>query len=94
MQLAPWLLSIQQLLMRCRYAESIDICETVLQLNPLHYAAYSGKGLCHDRLKQVPEAKACFSKALEINPHMRGVQRRLRALFERDHQFDNSGDGI
>ena len=78
----------------CRYQESINVCETVVQLNPLHYAAYSGKGLCHDRLNQVAEAKASFSRALEINPHMPYVQNRLRALFERDHQFDNSGDGI
>ena len=64
----------------CRFEDSIAACETVLHLNPLHYAALSGKGLCHAGIKQNAQAIDCFRRALEINPHMKQVRDRLAAL--------------
>lgn len=64
----------------CRFQESIDACETVLALNPLHYAALSGKGLCHAGVKENGKAIECFKRALAINPFMSSVKNRLIQL--------------
>lgn len=76
---------------RCRWQDSIDVCETVLQLNPLHYAALSGKALCHVSLQENDKAIACFRRALEINPFMKQVRERLAALelSEREASSDS-----
>jgi tetratricopeptide (TPR) repeat protein len=64
----------------CRFQDSIDTCEMVLHLNALHYPALSGKGLCHAALKQNLKAIESFKQALAINPQLKQVRERLRAL--------------
>jgi tetratricopeptide (TPR) repeat protein len=64
----------------CRFDDSIKTCEIVVDLNPLHYSAWSGKGLCHANLSQNLEAIECFDKALALNPHLSQVKRYMRVL--------------
>lgn len=52
----------------------------MLALNPRHYAALSGKGLCHACLKQNGEALDCFRGALELHPHLTSVKKRIEQL--------------
>jgi tetratricopeptide (TPR) repeat protein len=63
----------------CRYRESINACEQVLSLNPQHYLALSGKGLCHFYLNERKEAEACWKEALKINPFLTQFRRFLSA---------------
>lgn len=68
-----------QAVFSCRYAESIHACEQVLSLNPQHYMALSGKGLCHIYLHEHKEAEICLREALQINPFLTQFRRFLSA---------------
>lgn len=59
------------------YASSIADCEEVVRLNPHHFGALAGKGLCHSALGQHKEAARCFRRALAIHPRLDGVRQNL-----------------
>jgi tetratricopeptide (TPR) repeat protein len=59
------------------YATSIADCEEVLRLNPLHFGALSGQGLCHVALGQLRQAARCFRRALEVHPRLQTVRQHL-----------------
>ncbi len=63
-----------------RYTESIADIGKVLALEPRHFGALSGLGLCEAQRDRLPEAVAAFERALTINPNMPGVQLNIRAL--------------
>ncbi|MBW4522938.1 MAG: tetratricopeptide repeat protein [Scytolyngbya sp. HA4215-MV1] len=52
-----------------QYHKAISDCEEVLRLNPIHFGAFHGLGLCHASLGNYREAIRCFRKALEIQPY-------------------------
>lgn len=66
--------------MACRFRESIADCERVLALQPLHFSAMTGKGLCHVQVNEKVEAANCFDRALEINPFLTQIRRYRSAL--------------
>lgn len=70
----------------CRFHDSIEACETVLALNPLHFHCLAGKGICHEKIHQPSEAMACFRRALEINPHITSVQKKLQGMEKQQGQ--------
>jgi tetratricopeptide (TPR) repeat protein len=59
------------------YATSIADCEEVVRLNPHHFGAMSGQGLCHLALGQLREASRCFRRALQIHPRLETVRQHL-----------------
>jgi tetratricopeptide (TPR) repeat protein len=59
------------------YATSIADCEEVLRLNPYHFGALSGQGLCHAALGQLRAAARCFRRALEVHPRLEAVRQHL-----------------
>jgi tetratricopeptide (TPR) repeat protein len=59
------------------YATSIADCEEVLRLNPHHFGALSGQGLCHAALGQLREAARCFRRALSVHPGLEAVRQHL-----------------
>ena len=59
---------------------SIADIQTVLALEPRHFGALSGLGLCLVALNEVQGAVAAFEAALEVNPHMEGTRRQLETL--------------
>jgi tetratricopeptide (TPR) repeat protein len=63
-----------------RYADSVADIDKVLALEPRHFGALSGLGLCEVRRDRLPEAVAAFQRALAVNPNMPGVQFNLRAI--------------
>jgi tetratricopeptide (TPR) repeat protein len=67
--------------MRRDFVGSIADCRQTLALNPNHFGAASGQGLCHFSLNEVREAAVCFRRALEIHPHLEAVRDNL-ALAE------------
>jgi tetratricopeptide (TPR) repeat protein len=50
------------------YQKSIQDCETVLKLNPIHFGALHGLGLCYAALGEYTSAIQAFRRALEIQP--------------------------
>ena len=51
------------------YRKSIDDCLEVLELNPIHFGALHGLGLCYVALGEYRSAIQTFRKALEIQPY-------------------------
>ena len=52
-----------------QYEKSRDDCQQVLKLNPIHFGALHGLGLCNAALENYREAILAFRKALEIQPY-------------------------
>ena len=63
-----------------QYALAVQDCETVVRLNPHHFGALSGQGLCHAALGQPTRAAACFRQALRVHPRLPGIRARLQAI--------------
>ena len=59
------------------YATSIADCEEVLRLNPHHFGALAGQGLCHTALGQHRAAARCFRRALAVHPRLETVRQQL-----------------
>ncbi len=51
-----------------RYDESLADCAVVVQLEPEHFGAWHGIGLCHLAGHRYDQAAAAFLRALEIQP--------------------------
>jgi tetratricopeptide (TPR) repeat protein len=62
------------------YARSIQDCERALGLNPLHFGALNGAGLCYLKLAFISRALDYFKRALEINPNLTETRRLLVLL--------------
>jgi tetratricopeptide (TPR) repeat protein len=50
------------------YKKSIQDCEIVLKLNPIHFGAMHGMGLCYAALGEYRHGIQAFRRALEIQP--------------------------
>lgn len=57
------------LFMKGEYAESVFECERTLKLNPHHFGALNGMGMCLYQLARYDEALTSFKRALEIQPY-------------------------
>ena len=51
-----------------KYNESIKECEITLKMNPNHFGAWNGLGLCHYQLANYSTAIESFKTALAIQP--------------------------
>ena len=51
-----------------KYNESIKECKITLKMNPNHFGAWNGLGLCHYQLANYPTAIESFKTALAIQP--------------------------
>lgn len=63
-----------------RYDESIEDCRSAVERMPSHFGAWAGMGHCYAHLGQTIDSVRCYTKALEINPHMECVAETIRAL--------------
>ena len=59
-----------------RYRQAIGDCEAVIRLNPVHFGALHGLGLCYAALGDYRMAIGFFQQALEIQPHA-AINQRL-----------------
>jgi Flp pilus assembly protein TadD len=66
-----------------RFAESSQDIDKVLALEPRHFGALSGLGLCDIRLGKDREALVAFQRAAAVDPNLPGVQMHIAALKER-----------
>ena len=51
-----------------QYQKSLADCQRAIELNPHHFGAFHGMGLCNVALESYREAIAAFRQALEIQP--------------------------
>jgi tetratricopeptide (TPR) repeat protein len=51
------------------YQKSLDDCQMVVELNPVHFGALHGMGLCYAALGKYGEAIEAFQQALKIQPY-------------------------
>ena len=51
------------------YQKSLTDCQMVVQINPIHFGALHGMGLCYAALGEYSEAIKAFKGALEIQPY-------------------------
>ena len=58
--------------------QSLADCRKAVILNPEHFAAWQGMGLCQVRLGDLAAATKSFQHALKLIPHDRQTQRYLR----------------
>ncbi len=59
------------------YEKSKNDCEQVIKLNPVHFGAFYGLGLCHAALGHYRSAIQVFQKALEIQPYALVIQKLI-----------------
>lgn len=52
-----------------QYKKSLADCQIVVNLNPVHFGALHGMGLCHVALGEYSAAIQAFRRALEIQPY-------------------------
>ncbi|HIK12883.1 MAG TPA: tetratricopeptide repeat protein [Oscillatoriaceae cyanobacterium M33_DOE_052] len=60
-----------------KYQKAIKDCEMVLKLNPIHFGALHGLGLCYAAVGNYREAIRTFRAALEIQPYALVNQRLI-----------------
>jgi tetratricopeptide (TPR) repeat protein len=59
------------------YWPAIADCQAVIRLNPSHFGALHGLGLCYVALGEYRQAIQSFQRALEIQPHWLESQRLI-----------------
>ncbi len=60
-----------------KYDRAIADCQKAIELNPVHFGALHGLGLCHAALGNYSAAISAFRSALAIQPHAVENQRLL-----------------
>lgn len=63
-----------------RYMDSESDIARVLKLEPRHFGALSGLGLCETRRDRLLEAVAAFRRALLVDPNLVGAPENIRNL--------------
>ncbi len=53
----------------CEYQKSLADCQMVIHLNPVHFGALHGLGLCYAAMDNYVDAILAFRRALEIQPY-------------------------
>ncbi|QIZ70311.1 tetratricopeptide repeat protein [Oxynema aestuarii] len=60
-----------------QYRQAIADCEKAIELNPIHFGALHGLGLCHASVGDYRAAIRAFRRALEIQPYALVNQRLI-----------------
>jgi tetratricopeptide (TPR) repeat protein len=65
-----------------QYDKSMSDCRHALKLNPHHYGALQGQGVCFLKMGELQEACKALRAALNIAPHDEATRRTLRKCEE------------
>ena len=63
-----------------RYDDSLQDIDKVLELEPRHFGALSGRGMIYQRQQKYSQARAAFEEALAMNPAMEQVRNSMKML--------------
>jgi tetratricopeptide (TPR) repeat protein len=61
----------------CEYRKSLADCKMVVKINPIHFGALHGMGLCFAAMGDYVEALRAFHRALEIQPYSQVNQKLI-----------------
>ena len=64
------------------FEKSIADIHQTLELNPVHFGALSGMGLCYLGLVEPRQALEWFERAVAVNPHMNTIQSYIQQIRE------------
>jgi tetratricopeptide (TPR) repeat protein len=71
-----------------RFDDSIADCRHTVQLMPVHFGAYAGKGHSHLAKGELSDALEAYEKALQINPHLECIRELVHELRERKDELN------
>lgn len=71
------------------FEKSISDCEKTIALNPVHFGALSGAGLCYVGLRDLSKALEYFERAVEVNPNLLQIKEYVKEIkqFFRDQSL-------
>jgi tetratricopeptide (TPR) repeat protein len=64
------------------FEKSIADIQNTLELNPVHFGALSGMGLCYLGLDEPRKALEWFERAVTVNPNMDTIQSYIQQIRE------------
>jgi tetratricopeptide (TPR) repeat protein len=64
------------------FEQSIADIHSTLALNPVHFGALSGMGLCYLGLDELRNALEWFERAVAVNPNMETIQSYIEKIRE------------
>jgi tetratricopeptide (TPR) repeat protein len=64
------------------YDKSIADIHRTLELNPVHFGALSGMGLCYLGLEEPRQALGWFERAVAVNPNLDSIQHYIQQIRE------------
>ena len=62
------------------FESSLKDCHKTLELQPDHFLAMSGMGLCYLGLEKWDEALHWFEQSVKVHPHMEQIQSYITKL--------------
>ncbi|CAK9214171.1 unnamed protein product [Sphagnum troendelagicum] len=74
------------------YEEAIQDCRSTLALNPYHFGALSGLGLCYAALQDLESALFWFEKAFTLHPGLLLIGKYIEALKQKLDQRNGSSE--
>lgn len=69
-------------LMQSLPGKSIADCDAALALDPTHVKSLLRKGKCSQQMGKFVEARACYARAIEIEPHNKDAKTELETVTE------------
>jgi Tfp pilus assembly protein PilF len=69
------------------YDTSLADIEKVLELEPRHFGALSGRGMIYQRQGKWGAALDAYREALKMNPNMAGVRNAVQELEKRQQDI-------
>ena len=65
-----------------KFQSSIEDIKRVLVLEPRHFGALPGLGMCYEALGEEEAARDAYKLALNANPHLSRIGERIESLQE------------
>lgn len=65
-------------------------CKEALRLDPKNVKAHYRLGVCHKAMSDIKNARACFERALEIDPDHKASSKHLKLLEKQQQQSNTS----
>ena len=77
-----------------KFQSSIEDIKRVLVLEPRHFGALSGLGMCYEALGEEEAARDAYKLALNANPHLSRIGEKIESLQEsvRRKNIHNNGN--
>jgi tetratricopeptide (TPR) repeat protein len=75
-----------------RFEEAIADCRIALQMNPYHFKAAAGMGLCCAAVEDIEGSIAAYQTAVAINPRLKHLRAHIRRLQQSLRQPESADE--